>query len=78
MMAFHSTWFIINVDDGGPLSLSRIAHYSSNRDDPYIDKNHRDDSDDEDLEVHPDDNLIAVGKVHGDFCNLEVSTIALQ
>ena len=65
----------VNVDDSGPLGMGGIAYYASNKDDPYIDKNHHDDSDDDDMEVRPDDNLIAVGKVHGDFCNLEVRKI---
>ena len=51
-------------DEGaGGLGMSGISYYGSIKDDPYMSKDYRNDSDDEDLEVHPDDNLIAVGKV---------------
>ena len=49
---------------------SGLACYSSNKDDPYLKK--ESDSEDDDNEILPSDNLVAVGKVNKDFCNLEV------
>ena len=64
------------VEGNNPLKVAGLAFYSSNADDPYLARGRSaqqdEDSDDEDLEIRPDDNLIAVGKAHGDYCNLEV------
>ena len=51
------------------ISMAGIA----NPDDPYMPADESDaDSEADDLEVTPDDNLLVIGKVSNEFCNLEV------
>lgn len=57
-------------EEESPLDIGGISYYKSNKDDPYIDK--EPDSDEDDLKIMPSDNLLAIGRVLGDYCNLEV------
>lgn len=57
-------------DDDGALSMATLSFYPNNRQDPYIAKDEPD-SDDEDMQISPNDNLIVIGKVHGDYFSLE-------
>jgi len=52
--------------------LTGLSFYPSNRHDPYLSKNDQSSDDESDLTVSAEDNLIALGKVHGDFFSLEV------
>ncbi len=52
------------------LSMAALTYYASNSDDPHISKETEEDEDN--IEVVSEDNLIAVGKVSGMFCNLEI------
>jgi len=59
--------------------------YPSNKHDPYvtIKDSEDEDSEDEDEEIKPNDNLLLVGKVHGDQAVLQVygkfiSSISMQ
>lgn len=52
-----------------PLSIAGVSQFTTNKDDPYIQDEH--DSDAEDDVILSEDNIIAVGKVDGSFCNLE-------
>ncbi len=60
--------------DGSSFAMGNLASFPSVRDDPNL-KGELEDLDKEeieDLEISPDDNLIAVGKVRDGFYNLEV------
>jgi len=63
-------------DDGeneeGALRVSGLSFYSSSQQDPYLSKDDRSSDDEIDVTIAPDDNLIALGKVHGEFYSLEV------
>ncbi|XP_064617957.1 periodic tryptophan protein 1 homolog [Liolophura sinensis] len=52
--------------------IGKLAFYSSNDDDPYITLKDED-SDEEDFEIKPSDNLILTGRSQEDACLLEVS-----
>ena len=59
--------------DGGGFGMQGISYYSTNKDDPYLAKiTGGDDTDEEDIEITKEDNLIACGKMTGDYFNLEV------
>ena len=57
--------------EGVSMTIGNAAYYGSNKDDPNIIAG-LPDSDDEDMEVLPDDNLIVIGRAKRDFCSLEV------
>jgi len=52
-----------------PSSMNGISQFVSNKEDPYIQDDY--DSDVENDIILPEDNMIALGKVDGNFCNLE-------
>jgi len=52
--------------------LTGLSFYPSNRHDPYLSKNSQSSDDESDFMVSPGDNLIVLGKVHGEFFSLEV------
>lgn len=64
-------------DDGGGgndvdvLGMASLSFYDSNKHDPYL-RGKDTEEDDSDDEIHPDDNLVVVGKAHDDFFSLEV------
>ena len=58
-------------EDENTLAMDHISAFGTNRDDPYI-GNDDDNSDAEELEILPDDSLVVVTKVHGDYNTLEV------
>jgi periodic tryptophan protein 1 len=58
-------------DDDGALSMAALSFYPNNRQDPYLVKDEAD-SDEDDMLISPNDNLIVIGKVHGDYFSLEV------
>lgn len=49
-------------------SMSDVAFYSNLADDPYVQD---EDSDEEELEIRKDDNVVAIGRVKGNYCILE-------
>jgi len=57
-------------EGGGALGMSGVAYYATQKEDPYVTKDS--DDEDEDDKVLPDDNMLAMGKMSGDFCSLEV------
>ena len=63
-------------EDGGTeneeAGLGKLSFYTSNRHDPYLSKDDQSSDNESDLSVSPGDNLIALGKVHGEFFSLEV------
>lgn len=59
-----------NIKSG--LSVSSLSFYPSNRHDPYLTKADSSSDDESDLNVSPNDSLIALCKVHGEFFSLEV------
>lgn len=61
-----------NDEGGGGLKLTGLSFYSSNRQDPYLSKDDQSSDDESDISIAPHDNLIALGKVHGEFYSLEV------
>jgi len=54
------------------LSVSSLSFYASNQKDPFLSKTEQSSDDESDVSISPDDNLIALGKVHGEFFSLEV------
>ena len=54
------------------LRMTGLSFYPSNRQDPYLSKDDQSSDDESDLQIAPDDNMIALGKVHGEFFSLEV------
>ncbi|XP_050393100.2 periodic tryptophan protein 1 homolog [Patella vulgata] len=52
--------------------FDKVALFASNDDDPYITDKREDQSDDEDFEIQPTDNLIVTGRAHEDASHLEV------
>jgi periodic tryptophan protein 1 len=58
--------------ENGALSMAGLSFYDSNQQDPYLKKEEKDSDDDSDETIRPDDNLIALGKVHEDYFTLEV------
>jgi len=59
-------------NDKGVLSVGKVSYYTSNQQDPYLSKGNQSSDDESDLSISPEDNLIAIGKVHGEFFSLEV------
>jgi len=59
-------------EEAGVLRMTGLSFYSSNHQDPYLLKDDQSSDDESDLRIAPDDNLIVVGKVHGEFFSLEV------
>ncbi|XP_041352010.1 periodic tryptophan protein 1 homolog [Gigantopelta aegis] len=60
-------------NDFNPLSgIGCYAQFASNEDDPYVTAKHNSDSEDEDFEIQPTDNLIVAGRAQKDHCLLEV------
>lgn len=57
-----------NDEEGGALRLDDVAVYGNIADDPFI--KDKDDSDDE-MEIQKDDNVVAIGRVKGNYCILE-------
>ena len=59
--------------DTGKMKLSEIAYLSGNsqKKDPYLEKDQVD-SDEEDMQIQADDNLLAIGKMKKEYCGLEV------
>jgi len=58
--------------DNEGLKLTGLSFYSSNRHDPYLLKDDQSSDDDSEMSIAANDNLIALGKVHGEFFSLEV------
>jgi len=54
------------------LSITGLSVYPSNQQDPYLSKGDQSSDDESDWSITPDDNLIAMCKVHGEFFSLEV------
>lgn len=52
------------------MGFSGISKFASNEDDPYVEDG--EDSEAEELEILPEDNLVAVAKVQGDYNTLEL------
>eukprot|EP00112_Aurelia_sp_Birch-Aquarium-sp1_P007920 Seg1865.7 transcript_id=Seg1865.7/GoldUCD/mRNA.D3Y31 product="Periodic tryptophan protein 1-like" protein_id=Seg1865.7/GoldUCD/D3Y31 len=62
-------------DDGELMSgagMAGLTYFASNEDDPYITIKNIDDEDREDFMIKSNDNLIVVGKMEEDYCNLDV------
>ena len=57
-------------DDVNPLDIGGLSFYTSNDEDPNLTVKDSDDSDAEDVEIRSTDNLLAVGKVNEDSCDL--------
>lgn len=58
-----------NEESSHPLSFAGISQFTASNKDSYITDDH--DSDAENDVIMPEDNIIALGKVDGSFCNLE-------
>jgi len=54
------------------LSMAGLSFYASNRQDPHLSKDDQSSDEESELSISPDENLIALGKVHGEFFSLEV------
>ncbi|XP_060076230.1 periodic tryptophan protein 1 homolog [Ylistrum balloti] len=62
-----------NEDAPNPLKgLGNLVYYTSNDDDPFITLKDEKDSDDEEYEVKNTDNMVVVGKVSEESCNLDI------
>jgi len=53
-------------------SITGLSVFPSNHQDPYLSKDDQSSDDESDMSIAPDDNLIALCKVHGEFFSLEV------
>jgi len=54
------------------LNITGLSVFPSNQQDPYLSKDDQSSDDESDLGISPDDSLIALCKVHGEFFSLEV------
>lgn len=62
-------------DDGEIMSgagMAGLSYFASNSDDPYITMKNIDEDDRDDFVIKPTDNLIVIGKMEDEYCNLEV------
>ncbi|XP_065072087.1 periodic tryptophan protein 1 homolog [Rhopilema esculentum] len=62
-------------DDGEMMTgagMAGLTYFASNEDDPYITMKNIEDEDRDDFLIKPNDNLIAIGKMEEEYCNLEI------
>jgi len=52
--------------------MAGLTYFASNDDDPYITMKNFDDEDRDDFVIKSDDNLIVIGKMEEEYCNLEI------
>ncbi|ESO04744.1 hypothetical protein HELRODRAFT_78883, partial [Helobdella robusta] len=59
-------------DSDDSYGMSSLAFFKDNKQDPYLSKGTKDDTDDEMLNISPDDNVVLAGKTDDGFFSLEM------